>query len=74
MKRMVTTNYIYVQILLFITEGTQIEKLNSLTLLCLDLVVISISVASLRGLFIQSLFAAFCVYSAHKIFDSLDLT
>ena len=73
MKRMVTTNYIHVQILLFITQGTQIEKLNSVTLLCGDLVVISISGASLCGLFIQSLFAAFCVYS-QKIFDSLDLT
>ena len=71
---MVTTNYVYVQILLFITQGTQIEKLNSVTLLCIDLVVKSISGASLRGLFIQSLFAAFCVYSAQKRFDSLDLT
>ena len=64
MKRMVTTNYIYVQILLIITQGTQIGKLNSVTL----------HYVSLRGLFIQSLFAAFCVYSAQKIFDSLDLT
>ena len=48
MKRMVTTNYIHVLILLFITEGTQIEKLNSVTLLCVDLVVKSISGASLR--------------------------
>ena len=36
MKRMVTKDYIYVQILLFITQGTLIEKLNSVTLLCVD--------------------------------------